>query len=400
MNQSLKTLSLSAILSVCIFATAQAQDGIRFNSQGEFKAVLAESERTGKLIFMDCYTSWCAPCKWMEKNVFINDTVAKFYNARFVNYKMDMEKGEGPALNKRYGVKVYPTYLFINGKGEVVHKATSRMEVAEFMEEAQKALDPKRSFAALEKKFTDGDRSNQLLLEYAVALGKFNREKGDSVSRLLIAQLKDNELLTETGWKTIQQFAWNESDRLGTFFLAHRKEYAAKYGEAPVQKLQDRLTTSTLYGLIRKKDSLAFFTRLAPWQQSPQKDLQKKALQMEADYYLGSGNIKGFVAVTNKGLADLWKNDDMTLSFIARRSQYEGGKNRAVLEQAYKLAKRAVEINPEEYGNQSTFAKVCQEMGYKEEALKAAEKSYQLALQETSKIQGLAQKLIDEIKKM
>lgn len=400
MNRSLKTISLSALLSVCIFANAWAQEGIHFNSQGAFKEVLAESAKTGKLVFMDCYTSWCAPCKWMEKNVFVNDTVATFYNTNFVNYKMDMEKGEGPALVKRYGVKVYPTYLFLNGKGEVVHKSTSRMEVAEFMEEAHKALDPKRSFFALEKKFESGDRSNEVLLEYAIAVGKFNRQKADSVSRLLVAQLTDAELLKETGWKTIQQFAWNETDRLGTHFLQHRAEYAKLYGEAAVRKVQDRLTTSTLYGLIRKKDSLAFFTRLAPWQQSTDRELQKRALQMEADYYLGSGNIDGFVRVTNKGLADLLKDDDMSLSFIARRSQYEAGKNRRVLEQAYKMAKRAVEINPEEYSNQSTFAKVCQEMGYKAEALKAAEKSYQLALKETSKIQGLAQKLIDEIKAM
>lgn len=400
MNQPLKTLSLSAILSVCIFAFAQAQEGIRFNNQGAFEAVLAESEQSGKLVFMDCYTSWCAPCKWMEKNVFINDTVSALYNARFVNYKMDMEKGEGPALTKRYGVKVFPTYLFLNGKGEVVHKATSRMEVAEFIEEAEKALDPKRSFAALEKRFVNGDRSNELLLGYAVALGKFNREKGDSVSKLLITQLQEADMLTETGWKAMQHFARNEDDKLGKYLLQHRSGFVEKYGEAPVRKVQDRMTSSTLYGLMRRKDSAAFFNRLAAWQQSPERDLQKRALQLEADYYLGSGNVKGFVEVTNKGLAGLLKDDDAALSFIARRSQYESGKNRQVLEQSYKMAKRAVEIGPEEYSNQSTFAKVCQEMGYKEEALKAAEKSYQLALQETSKIQGLAQKLINEIKAM
>ncbi len=400
MNQSLKTLSLSAILSVCIFASAQAQEGIRFNSQGEFKAVLAESAKTGKLIFMDCYTSWCAPCKWMEKNVFVNDTVAAFYNARFVNYKMDMEKGEGPALNKRYGVKVYPTYLFLNGKGEVVHKATSRMEADKFMDEARKALDPKRSFTALEKKFNDGNRSNEVLLEYAIALQYFNRQKADSVGQLLIVQLKDGDLLTELGWRTIQQFTWSETDRLGAYFVQHRDAYAGKFGEEPVKKMHERLISSALYGLIRKKDSTAFFTRLAPWKQSPEQELQKKAFQLEAEYYLTSGNIAGFVKLTDSALEGPMKNDDMGLGFIARRSSYITGKNRQVLEQAYKMAKRAAEINPEEYSNQSTYAKACQDMGYKAEALKAAEKTYQLALKETSKIQGLAQKLLDEIKAM
>ena len=266
--------------------------------------------------------------------------------------------------------------------------------------EARKALDPKRSFTALEKKFNDGNRSNEVLLEYAIALQHFNRQKADSVGQLLIAQLKDQDLLTETGWRTIQQFTWSETDRLGAYFVQHRDAYAQKFGEEPVKKMHERLISSALYGLIRKKDSTAFFTRLAPWKQSPEQELQKKAFQLEAEYYLTSGNIAGFVKLTDSALEGPMKNDDMGLSFIARRSSYIAGKNKPVLEQAYKMAKRAAEINPEEYSNQSTYAKACQDMGYKEEALKAAEKTYQLALKETSKIQGLAQKLLDEIKAM
>ena len=29
---------------------------------------------------MDCYTTWCGPCKSMSKNIFTNDSVADFYN--------------------------------------------------------------------------------------------------------------------------------------------------------------------------------------------------------------------------------------------------------------------------------------------------------------------------------
>ena len=32
-------------------------------------------------------------------------------NTRFVNVKLDMEKGEGRELAKKYQVKVYPTFL-------------------------------------------------------------------------------------------------------------------------------------------------------------------------------------------------------------------------------------------------------------------------------------------------
>ena len=50
---------------------AEAGDvsGIRF-FEGSWAEALAESKKTGKPIFMDCYTVWCVPCKKLAKEVF------------------------------------------------------------------------------------------------------------------------------------------------------------------------------------------------------------------------------------------------------------------------------------------------------------------------------------------
>ncbi|MNL46074.1 hypothetical protein D3C87_1687580 [compost metagenome] len=67
------------------------------------------------------------------------------------------------------------------------------------------------------------------------------------------------------------------------------------------------------------------------------------------------------------------------------------------MQQAYLMAKRAVELDPEEYSIQSTFAWICLGMKRKAEALAAAKKSRSLADAETSKIQKLAQELLDKV---
>jgi len=68
-----------------------AGKGIQFRT-GSFQDALQEAEATGKLIFLDGYTSWCAPCKMMNTTVFTDPEVGHFFNEHFINVKFDMEK--------------------------------------------------------------------------------------------------------------------------------------------------------------------------------------------------------------------------------------------------------------------------------------------------------------------
>jgi thioredoxin-related protein len=53
---------------------------------------------------------------------------------------MDMEKGEGPVIGKRYKIAAYPAFLFINGDGKVVHTNGGYQEAAEFIAGGEAAL--------------------------------------------------------------------------------------------------------------------------------------------------------------------------------------------------------------------------------------------------------------------
>ncbi|GAH00631.1 unnamed protein product, partial [marine sediment metagenome] len=68
--------------------------GINFNVHS-FEEAIKTAKAENKLIFVDAYTTWCGPCKWMSKNVFTEGKVGDYFNESFVNVKIDMEKGEG-----------------------------------------------------------------------------------------------------------------------------------------------------------------------------------------------------------------------------------------------------------------------------------------------------------------
>ncbi|MFD2932697.1 thioredoxin family protein [Spirosoma flavum] len=96
-------------------------DGIQF-TEASWKDILKKAKAEKKVIFLDAYASWCGPCKLLQKNVFTKKAVGEFYNGKFINVKMDMEKGEGPALSELYPLEAYPTLLFIDSNGKMLKK--------------------------------------------------------------------------------------------------------------------------------------------------------------------------------------------------------------------------------------------------------------------------------------
>lgn len=153
-----KFLSL-LLFSLSILSFAQ---GIKFE-ESNFAALQTKAKKEKKLIFLDAYTTWCAPCKMMAKNIFTLPTVGDYYNSHFVNAKIDMEKGEGITLAKKFKVTAYPTYLFINGDGDVLHRTLGYVEEKDFIQFAKDAEDPSRQLGALKNKFENGEKDISFL---------------------------------------------------------------------------------------------------------------------------------------------------------------------------------------------------------------------------------------------
>ena len=114
-----------------------AEDGINFFN-GTWAEAKAEAKKTGKLIFVDAYAAWCGPCKWMAANSFPDKNVGAFFNKNFINVKMDMEKGEGKGLASSFGIRAYPTLLFIDGNGKTVNKSEGALDAASLLTLGQK----------------------------------------------------------------------------------------------------------------------------------------------------------------------------------------------------------------------------------------------------------------------
>lgn len=166
--------------------------GIKFY-EGSWNQVLAEAQKQNKTIFIDIYTTWCGPCKQMSNNVFTNERVGERYNATFINYKVDAEKGEGIDLAKKFAITAYPTYLFVSPEGELIYRSLGSMPVEKFLGEADKAVEFAKIFspiAVMDRSYAAGKRTPEFLYEYLKRKNMTN---------------SDNSLLTEEYIKSINE---------------------------------------------------------------------------------------------------------------------------------------------------------------------------------------------------
>lgn len=138
MNKKLFMLLFTCLISGASFAQ------MRFY-EGKWSQALEKAKSENKLLFVDAYAVWCGPCRWMANNVFPNDDVAKFFNENFINYKLDMEKGEGPKIAQTYKITAYPTLLFIDGEGNVKHRVMGAQSVEDLISTGKLAIQKART---------------------------------------------------------------------------------------------------------------------------------------------------------------------------------------------------------------------------------------------------------------
>ncbi len=154
------TLLLGLLIGSSLFS-----QGIKFDHI-TFKEALVKAKLENKMIFMDCYTSWCGPCKKMAKQEFTKSNVGEYFNSNFVCLKVDMEKGEGVDLKKRFNVKGFPTLLYIDCKGEIVSTRVGAVVAEVLISDGKSALNPDDKLEILAAKYEKGDRDNKLVIKY------------------------------------------------------------------------------------------------------------------------------------------------------------------------------------------------------------------------------------------
>ena len=363
------------IFSVNLIAQESPEKGIEFE-KSSWQEILQKAKDEDKIIFLDAFASWCGPCKWMAKNVFTNDTVAAFYNKNFVNAKIDMEKGEGIELAKKYGVQAYPTLLYINKNGEIVHRTCGSVEPEIFIANGEDALNPQKQLASFAKKYETENSNPEFVFNYVSMLQNACMNYDVELSKYF-SQVNEKDLTENANWNLIKNFLTDPASKTFKYLIANRNDFYEKFSKDTVDDKISSVYADGLNNLIRRKNFEKYNVMISELKSSDIATSEKIILSSEMFRLKRNKEWNEFAKVAEEFTEKYGMNDPIHLNSVAW-TFYESVKGEAALQKAEKWIKRSVELK-DEYFNNDTYAHILFETGKLQEAKIVAEKAIKLA---------------------
>lgn len=386
----MKSRSLTLIIALIIASSlsVQAQKtiknvekstdaGIEFTEKSweEVLEMAAENE-TG--IFLDAYASWCGPCKHMVKNVFTQYEVGKFYNENFINVKLDMEKDvDGKRLAQKYNVSVYPTYLYFDSSGELIHMAVGAKKGPEFINDGATAIDENINLKGLMDKYQEGEADKETLSLLTMSLAKANLGY-EEVMEDYMSQIKSSKKLDKSDLDFIYNFTDNIDSDAFKILMENRNQFDELIGAEKMDRKVQTVAMKSIQraALNKDKSQLKKITNLL--EKSDPTSGAKLAQKAVIDYHRLSKDWDSYAPLAVK----YYKEHASSASYSELNNVawdfYEQIDKKKYLKQALKWAKLSV-LENEAYFNMDTYAALLMKLGKLDEAQSAAERAIELA---------------------
>ncbi|MFR5659126.1 MAG: thioredoxin family protein, partial [Butyricimonas faecihominis] len=196
----------------------------------QFEKYSCDDHLSSSMFFVDVYTSWCGPCRWMSEEVLQTPEAATYFDKHFVCFKIDAEKGDGVEFAKKYDVHAYPTFLMLLPDGTLQHKVVGADTLKLFIPRVERGLKERTSWKCLMEKYEKGTLQKR---EIPIAIQVFEEAyMKNEVKRLtdsLFQLLSPKEKLNERYWVVYEKLKYGDlfTPRF-KFFVENRAKIAGK----------------------------------------------------------------------------------------------------------------------------------------------------------------------------
>jgi thiol-disulfide isomerase/thioredoxin len=247
---------------ILLAALAMASMGVRAQQplsiiEQDYELAKRTAKQQQKLLLVDCYTTWCAPCKVLDKTIFQDDSMAREIGKNFVVLKYDAEKDAVHNLSLKHHICSYPTTLVLSSDGQLIQKM--------FGIGGKDGL--RANYTQLLRESIDLAREQNYIKGYAATIdtnlypGFYKRY----VRR--IADLKPGDL--EQYWRThksldseanftILAYFGRAPESVQADFLQQKTRYEQRFGKPDVQFILNSIVSEKFSAAVTSKDTAAF----------------------------------------------------------------------------------------------------------------------------------------------
>ncbi|HTR30182.1 MAG TPA: thioredoxin family protein [Puia sp.] len=228
-----KIAVLFLIVPFCL--QAQVDTGVHFEHDLSWSAIRAKAKAENKYIFMDCFTTWCGPCRMMATQVFPLEATGKYVNDKFISVGVQLDTTakdadnvkawykDGHDIAEKYHVRAYPTYLIFAPDGHAIHRFVGSSPAPIFLASLAESFDSTRQYYTLLDEFNKGRRDTAFLHKTAMAAANaYDLANGESIAKAWLATQSD--LLSRDALYMQELFTKKSSDKYFSTFTDHAAE--------------------------------------------------------------------------------------------------------------------------------------------------------------------------------
>ncbi|MBO0930393.1 thioredoxin family protein [Fibrella aquatilis] len=255
----MKTSVLHLLLLLCI-GQAVAQQSIK--SAADFDKVVATAREQHKPIFLDFYTTWCAPCKQMDKLVFSRPDVQQVVTQQFVSARIDAGSSFGLLLKQNFNVEAYPTLLYLDDYQVPLYTQVGSLDAKSFIDLSRKVVglfSENKPVSYYEQLYEKGERGDAFMKRYLQKMIDANLDVklSDQLGKYLAKQPADS-LYTPDNFQFVLSYV---ADCNNPYFHVLEQRHTRKLPFATVIKADrsyNKAIKNCLSQAIRNKDNTMF----------------------------------------------------------------------------------------------------------------------------------------------
>ncbi|HWB92557.1 MAG TPA: thioredoxin family protein [Puia sp.] len=235
------------LLVLALGGSVQAQ-GVHFEDGLSWADIQAKAKAENKYIFVDGFTTWCGPCRFMRDNILTQPEAGAFFNDKFISVSVQLDTTarddravrswyrDAHALMTQYNIRAFPTFLVFSPEGRPLQRIVgSRNTALLFISAVEESFDSTKQYYTKLQQYRDGRRDKDFLRKLALqAVQVYDLDNGREVANAYLAG--QTNLFNRGALEVLAKYTESSGDARFSLFVEHAAEIDSVLGAGAAEQ--------------------------------------------------------------------------------------------------------------------------------------------------------------------